>query len=228
MPSEEYVRERWSLDELFPALDSKEIEDAIKALEAQVASFEELRDRLSADMGPKAFVEALDQYDQMVRSISRIGAYGQMKFTEDTQDQAAQAFQARAHQLGAEMDNRTMFFKLWWKALEDDEAEVLMGAAGDFRYWLEALRLEKPHTLSEPEEKVINIKDVNGPAALITLYDSITNRYTFPLEVNGEVKELTRGELMVYVKSPDADVRAAAYQSLFKVYEKDVPILGQI
>jgi len=228
MPSEEYVQERWSLDELFPELESTEMEDAIKALETQVASFEELRGRLAADMDPEAFVEGLNKYDQMVRSISRIGAYGQMKFTEDTQDQAALAFQARANQLGAEIDNRTMFFKLWWKALEDDEAEPLLKAAGDYRYWLEALRLQKPHTLSEPEEKVINIKDVNGSAALNMLYESITNRYTFPLEVNGEVKELTRGELMVHVKSPEADVRAAAYQSLYKVYEKDVPILGQI
>lgn len=228
MSSEEYAQERWSLDELFPALDSTEIEDAIKALEAQVASFEELRDRLSAELDPETFAEALDKYDQMSRLISRLSAYAHFKFTEDTQDQAAQTFQARTHQLGAELDNRTMFFKLWWKALEDDGAEALMGAAGDYRYWLEALRLEKPYTLSEPEEKVINIKDVNGSAALRTLYDSITNRYTFPLEVNGEVKDLTRGELMVYVKSPEAAVRAAAYQSLFKVYEKDVPILGQI
>ena len=228
MTNEEYVQERWGLDELFPALDSKEIEEAIKELEEQVDAFEELRDRLAVDMGTEAFVEALDQYDQMTRGISRIGGYAYMKFSEDTQDQVAQAFQARAQLLGAELDNRSMFFKLWWKGLEDDEAEPLMEASGDYRYWLEALRLEKPYTLSEPEEKVINIKDVNGPAALITLYDSITNRYTFPLEVDGEIKDLTRGELMVYVKSPDANMRAAAYQTLFKVYEEDVPILGQI
>ena len=228
MSSGEYVQERWSLDELFPALDSKEIEDAIKALEAQVASFEKLRDRLSSDIDSKVFQEALDNYDQMARLISRIGAYAEMKFTEDTQDQAAQAFQARTYQLGAEMDNRTMFFKLWWKSLEDDEAEPLMDTAGDYRYWLEALRLQKPHTLSEPEEKIINIKDVNGSAALNTLYDSITNRYTFPLEVDGETKELTYGEAMVYAKDPDPNLRAAAYQSILGVYEKDVPILGQI
>jgi oligoendopeptidase F len=164
----------------------------------------------------------------MSRLISRLGSYAYLKFTEDTQDQAAQTFQARTHQLGAEIDNRTMFFKLWWKGLDDSEAETLMDAAGDNRYWLEAVRLERPYTLSEPEEKIINIKDVNGPAALVMLYDSITNRYTFPFEVNGEVKELTRGELMVHVKSPEPDVRAAAYQSLYKVYEPDVPILGQI
>ena len=228
MANEEYKQERWNLDDLFPALDSTEIEEAIKELETQVASFEEFRDRLSADMGSEMFIEALDKYDGMSRLISRLGSYAYLKFTEDTQDQAAQSYQARTHQLGAEMDNRTMFFKLWWKGLDDGEAETFLDAAGDYRYWLEAVRLERPYTLSEPEEKVINIKDVNGPAALVTLYDSITNRYTFPMQVNGEAQELTRGELMVYVKSPEPEVRAAAYQSLFKVYEPDVPILGQI
>ncbi len=228
MPDEEYKQERWNLDDLFPALESTKVEEAIKALDAQVTSFEKFRDRLSADLGQETFLRILDSYDQMSRLISRLGSYAYLKFTEDTQDQAAQVFQARTHQLGAEMDNRTMFFKLWWKGLEDDEAEALMATSGDYRYWLEAVRLERPYTLSEPEEKVVNIKDVNGSAALNDLYESITNRYTFPLEINGEVKELTRGELMVYVKSPQPDVRAAAYQSLFKVYENDVPILGQI
>ena len=50
------------------------------------------------------------------------------------------------------------------------------------------MRHFKPHTLSEPEEKIINIKNVTGANALDTLYDSITNRYTFKLEVDGETE----------------------------------------
>ena len=37
---------------------------------------------------------------------------------------------------------------------------------------------------------------------LRNLYDSITNRYVFKIEVDGEVKEMTRGELMVYARAP--------------------------
>ena len=60
------------------------------------------------------------------------------------------------------------------------------------------------------------------------LYDSITNRYTFKLEVDGEEKEVTRGELMVYARHHDADLRAKAYQELYRVYGLDGPILGQM
>jgi oligoendopeptidase F len=75
---------------------------------------------------------------------------------------------------------------------------------------------------------VVNIKNTTGANALHNLYDSITNRYVFRLKVDGEVKELTRGELMVYVRGDDPALRAAAYQELYRVYGQDGPILGQV
>jgi oligoendopeptidase F len=125
-------------------------------------------------------------------------------------------------------ENRTLFFSLWWKALEDAAAERLMAAAGDLSYWLQEMRHFKPHTLSEPEEKIINIKDTTGSQALTNLYDTITNRYVFKLTVDGEEKELTRGEIMVYARHFDPALRQAAYQELYRVYRQDAPILGQI
>ncbi len=218
----------WSLADLFPALDSPALQQARQDLEAQVESFEALRPKLSADMPQESLAQVIQHYEQILRLLYRLTSFGSLSFAADTQDQSAQTYLAQARQLAAEVDNRTMFFKLWWKNLDDEAADRLMAAAGDDRYFLEALRLEKPYTLSEPEERVINLKNVNGVQALITLYDSITNRYTFRLEVEGEVRELTRGELSVYVRHPDPHLRAAAYQELLRVYESDAPVLSQI
>jgi len=103
-----------------------------------------------------------------------------------------------------------------------------MDASGDYRYYLEEMRHFKPHTLSEPEEKIVNIKDVTGSSALVNLYDSITNRYVFKLKVDGKTKELTRGELMNFAYGPDPKLRAAAYREQFRVFGEDGPILGQM
>ena len=103
-----------------------------------------------------------------------------------------------------------------------------MKYTGDYTYWLEEIRHYKDHTLEEAEEQIINIKNVTGNQALNTLYDTITNRYVFNLEINGEVKELTRGELSVYVKNEDPELRKRAYEELYRVYGDDGPILGQI
>jgi len=227
METPAFEQEMWSLDELFSALDSPRVEEAIEALEAEVAQFEGYRPSLSEDISPDTFRQLLTDYDALIRSLSRLAGYASLKFSEDTQDQRTQAFLAANRQRSAEIENRTLFFKLWWKGLASKAAERLLEEAGDFRYWLEAMRLQSPYTLSEPEEKIVNLKDVNGVSALVTIYTAITNRFVFELEVDGETKELSRDGVMMYARSPKAEVRKAAYQSLFKVYGDETPILGQ-
>ncbi len=219
---------RWSLSDLYPSADSKEIEEAFTNLDEQVAAFEKKRGSLKSTMSRQQFLQTIADLEEITKLLQRIGGFAELWFTEDTQNQSAQTLVARIEQLSAEVSNRILFFTLWWKALDDSAAEALMKDSGDYCYWLEEMRHFKPFTLSEPEEKIINIKDVTGTRALIMLYDALTNRYAFKLTVDGEQKDLTRGELMTYVRSGDADLRAEAYRELYRVYGDDGPVLGQM
>jgi len=219
---------RWSLADLFPSGDSPEMQAAFAEMEKQVAAFETCRPELTADISMDKFQQIVSNLEDIVKLMQRIGGYADLWFTEDTQNQSAMSLLARMEQLGAEISNRVLFFTLWWKELDDKNAERLMKDSGDLHYWLEEMRHFKPHTLSEAEEKIINIKDVTGSNALITLYDAFTNRYSFKIKVEEEEKEMTRGELMSYVRMADPDLRAAAYQELYRVYGHDGPILGQM
>ena len=124
---------------------------------------------------------AIHDMETSNRLANRLYAYATLSFSADTQDQNALTLLARVEQFLTELGNRSLFFSLWWKALDDENAARLMSASGDYRYWLEEMRHFKPYTLSEPEEKVINLKNVTGVSALSTLYDSITNRYIFKI-----------------------------------------------
>jgi len=228
MTAKSFTQTRWSLADLFPSSNGPEIKAAFEKLSALVEAYEHARGQLSKDMSVDDFIRIVKQTEEIARWEYRLYGFAELWFSEDTQNQAAQTLVGRLDQLMAEYTNRTLFFSLWWKALDDDSAKRLMAAAGDYRYWLEEMRHFKPHTLSEPEEKIINIKDVSGLNAMNMLYDSITNRYTYKLEVDGEVKELTRGELMVYARHHDPELRARAYQELYRIYGQDAPILGQM
>lgn len=223
-----YEIKKWNLDVLFPGFDSPELNAAFDNVEEQVASFEGARGKLNPDIDPDTFLEVVRASESMTRIVNRMYAFAGLKFAEDTQNQNAQSLMGRVQQFVAEMQNRTLFFSLWWKDLDEANANRLMGASGDYRYYLEEMRHFKPHTLSEPEEKVVNLKDVTGSNALVNLYDAITNRYTFKLKVNGRVQELTRAGLQPYIQGSDPDLRAAAYQELYRVYGEDGPILGQM
>ncbi len=223
-----YTIKKWDLSELFPGFGSPELESAFDNVEEQVASFEGVRGKLNPDIDAKTFLDVVRASEEATRIVNRIYVFAGLSFAADTQDQNAQSLMGRVQQFGAEMQNRTLFFNLWWKDLDDANAQRLMDASGDYRYYLEEIRHLKPHTLSEAEEKVINLKDVTGSSALINLYDAITNRYVFKLKVNGEVQELTRAQLQQYYQGSDPDLRAKAYQELYRVYGEDGPALGQM
>lgn len=224
-----YEQTRWSLADLFPTGSPEELDAAFKQLSEQVQVFEaNTRSLLNDDLTSEAFLAIVRQIETITRQGYHLYGFASLLFAGDTQDQHAQTLMGRVQQFMAEMENQTLFFSLWWKSLSDENAERLMAQAGDYRYWLEEMRHFKKYTLSEPEEKVINIKNVTGSSALGRLYDSLTNRYTFKLIVDDEEKEVTRGELMVSVRQADPELRAQAYHELYRVYGNDGPILGQI
>jgi oligoendopeptidase F len=223
-----YTQKAWSLTDLFPAADSPELKTAFKELETRAAALEAKRPLLTDTISVEELLGLIGELETLYRLGHHAATFAELTFSGDTQNQAALGLMAQTEQLLSEIQNRTLFFSLWWKDLADEIAAPLMAGAGDYHYWLEEMRHFKPHTLSEPEEKIINTKNVTGVSALNTLYDSFTNRYVFKVEVEGEVKELTRGELMSLVRSDNPDLRARAYQELYKVYGDDAAILGQM
>jgi oligoendopeptidase F len=124
--------------------------------------------------------------------------------------------------------NRCLFFELWFKDVPDEDARRLIGGSGDLRYFLHTIRRFKPFTLSEAEEKVINLKDINGIDAMMNLYEMVTNAFEFKLEVDGETKTLTRDELSGYFQNPSAEVRERAYRVLLRVYLENSDVLAQM
>ncbi len=223
-----YTQKRWSLGDIYPSDKGPEIKADFKKIEELTTEFEKFRALLKEDITEEDFLKIIQALEQIHRIGSKLGSYAGLWFSADTQDQGALSLMAKTEQLSADLGNRTLFFGLWWKELPEAAAARLMKNSGDYRYWLEEMRHFKPHTLTEAEEKIINTKNVTGINALTTLYDSITTRYVFKVEVDGVVKELTRGELMALVRGSDPDLRARAYQELYRVYGDDGLILGQM
>ena len=86
-----------------------------------------------------------------------------------------------------------------------------------------------PRPLFVPTPAHLQIPGVlNGIDALVQLYDMITSKFEFTLEIDGEKKTMTRDELGSYVRHPSPEVRAAVYQELYRVYGDQRLVLAQI
>lgn len=223
-----YEPQRWTLEGLLPEIGSDAYEDYVADINRRLDAFEAVREDLAGDMDESDFVHILERYEDLHAEMARLVAYSYLWFSEDTSDQEALTFRAQIREFVADADNRTLFFSLWWKSLDAEAAERLMAVSGDLRYFLESLRRFKPYTLSELVEQTINVKDTNGIGAVLTIYDMITTGFTYHLTVEGEEKELTRGELLSYVFSPRPELREAAYQELYRIFGQNADVLAQI
>ena len=237
--SNAFVLSGWDLTELLPDAEEETLSGRLAALEDEVSAFEARRDELisfsgtglngsrpTLDLVP--FMQAIEHISEQMYVL---GAYGSLWFSADTQSEEALRFEGYMQQELTQLQNRVIFFDLWWKALSDEQAEALLPNPDlypDYAYSLRSDRRFKPFTLAEEAEQIINTKDANGMSSLITIYSMLTNRLEFTLDVDGEKKIMTREELMTYAYSSDADMREAAYRELLRVYEPENSILAHI
>ena len=218
---------RWSLEDL-PFNSPQALDTAQSQLENLVLDFEKYREKLSADLPAAEFLELLQIQENIYDLGARLGAFAYLSYAGDTQNPATLSLQGKIDQLLTGVFNRLMFFSLWFKGLSDQDAGKFMAISGDLKYYLESLRRYKPYTLSEPEEKIINIKDLNGSQALVQVYEIITNAFSFHLTIDGQEKVLTRDGLSKYFHNPSPEVRLAAYSELYRVYGENKTVLAQI
>lgn len=218
---------QWNLKDLLRHPD-KDLEVRSRTLNDHVKSLERLRTRLSSTLTPRPFLEGLQLQEMIAAESSRLSAYAQLGFAQNTQSQRARAFETQVRKHLLPISNRALFFDLWWQRVGDRTARRLLRHAGKYRYHLESLRRVKRHALSEAEEQIINVKNTTGREALDSLYDVIANGLTFQLDSRNGSRPLSREQLAVHFRDPSALVRRQAYDALFQVYSKHSNSLGDI
>ena len=211
---------KWSLADLLDDSKADEVNQALADFELKVKVVEAWRPKLSADIPVEEFKKFLADAEAMDAAETKLSSYAGLRFEEDTQNQQAVALKSKLEDIFTDARNRTLFFSLWWKSLDDTNAGRLDQAAGSEDYWLRHSRLFKPYMLSEPVEQVINLKDSTGSSALDTLYSLLTDKLEFTFEVDGETKKLTRGEIESYWRSPNLEIRRTAYKEFYRVYKE--------
>lgn len=221
------LSDRWDLTRLLDR-PVENFNTLIKELDHLVSRLENWRPRLTPDISATAFLDLLRTTEEIATKSARLGAYAYLRFTEDTRNLQARSFKSNVEERLTSFQNRTLFFELWWQSLDTANAERLRSSSGDLAYHLDTVRRFKSHTLSESEEKIVNLKNITGRHAINTLYDVLTNGMTFTLKVEGKRRTLTREQLSSYVRNPSPSLREESYKELLRVFEANHNVLGEM
>ena len=131
--------DRWDLTHLVEN-PVQRLDRHLSDLDAQVAKIEAARTRLAPGIPSDDFQAILSISESVAQSSSRLGAFAYLWFSENTKDAKARSFRTRVEERLTALNNRLLFFELWWQGVDDQNAARLMADAGDLRYHLETIR----------------------------------------------------------------------------------------
>jgi oligoendopeptidase F len=212
---------RWDLTDLFAAHNDARIDETLNDCRARAEAFaSQYRVAMERPQTLRAeiLLQALEQLATIYEALGRVGSYAGLLYAADTAKPEHQDLEQRVEQRGTEIRNLLLFFELAWLKVEDGVARNLINdtVLQTYRHYLTSLRRYRPHTLSEPEEKLINERDNTGRNAFGRLFSEMTSSLSFKLERAGQAEELNLSQILSLLHEPDRDLRRRAMDTLYQ------------
>jgi len=213
---------RWDLNELFSNIDDPRIDAVLSNSKVQAEAFVELYKGKLGDLTAAELAEAYNTLESISGPLYRLGQYIHLLYAVDTADDKIKATLAKIEQSSSTTSNLLVFFGLELGNLTEEQFAIFDGAKalGDFGYKIAKLRKNARYNLSEKEEQIINLKDLNGSNAHQKLYNELATSFSFEFELDGEVQTMSGDQLRALRQHPDADVRQRAMKLFFSRYEE--------
>jgi oligoendopeptidase F len=226
---------KWDLTDLVDQRSTKKFEQSIASIKKNVKKFEHNRQILKPDLNISIFEGLVHKTENILDDLSTVNSFAHLKYAADTSSNEAAALVLQTEKLSSQISNQILFFDLWFKKeLDKNNSHRLIDSISTvYREYLRHKRLVAQYTLNESEEKIINTLEVTGASALAKIYDRMTNNFEFALvKKRGNkkvIKTFTNKEkLLSLIRSSKAKERECAYKALFKTYEKNSGVLGEI
>jgi oligoendopeptidase F len=212
----------WDLSDLFASHDDPRIMQTLEECEEEAKSFAETyRTTINVSGGPDAahLRTALERMEELQDALSRPNVYAMLLFSADTSKHEHRDLQQRVEQRSVTIGNMLLFFELEWLELPDEVAQPLIDhpTLAPYRHYLQSSRRYKPHALSEPEEKILNERDVTGVHAWRQLFTELTSSLVFPMEQDGEIQDMSLDTVLSRLRDHDRSKREQAHTTLYDV-----------
>ncbi len=216
----------WNLNQLYPT--SRHVLGELKPYEKKINEFASYRKALETRPTKELVGKLMELNERMAEKGHRIGTYSHLFFAQNTMNEEAKAIETNVNQFFTRMGNKTLFFGLWWKNLEDKTARKFLPKNKEHARALIEMRKYKKHLLSEKEEQLINLKDSTGENALIKIYDLLTNEFTFPWKKGKKTEMITEEELRSNVRDANPAIRIKAYDMIWNKFKEHNGKIGEI
>lgn len=223
----EHTDVAWDLETLVHGEGPDGVLRLLDEAQAQADQFASAYQGKVAGINGAGLAAAIGELVELTDLVGRAGSYASLKFAEDTAKPEHGALLAAVEERGTAIQTKLLFFELEWTALDDARAEELLTSPGveKARHHLRTVRKEKPHMLSEPEERILAEKSSSSRGAWDRLFDELTSVIEVELpggggdESGNATQSVPLDVALSQLTSPDRETRRTVAEAVTKALE---------
>lgn len=213
---------KWRIEDMYQSAAEWE-RDFISAERAAKRYSARFSGRLAED--GRTLLAAFKSADRLWQLTERVYVYARMKRDEDNANAHSQALADRAQALIAKISAAASFFTPEFLAIPRGRLAKLVkderGLAA-YDYAIRVMLREKEHVLSKKEENLLarlgEVLDVSGD--IFTMLNNADMKFGTIKDEKGRAREVTHGNYITFLQSPERSVRKAAYTAVYDAYKK--------
>ena len=173
----------------------------------------------------KNLLEATELYMSLMRRLEKIYVYASMKNDQDTTVSLYQEYQAKVTALYAKFSEVFAFYEPEFMTLSQERfAQFVIDQPKlqTYGHFFEQLFDRKAHVLSSAEEALLaGASEIFGAGAeTFEILDNADIVFPTIRDAQGQDVQLSHGNYISFMESSNREVRKAAYQALYSIYEQ--------
>jgi oligoendopeptidase F len=213
------AQDKWDLTSLFKTDD--DWEKALSQIEPLAKEIATYKGKLNSSK--ETLLEALTKLSNLYQITEIVENYASLQHNADEGDQNALNKQGRAQMTAVNAFSELSFFDSEVTAIENNKIEQWIEEPefADYKIYIQKLLHLKPYILSEKEERLLALQSESSETAYKTFSILENLELDFgTIEVDGKQLPLTQTTWSQFLKNPDRNVRKAAYERFYGVFEK--------
>jgi oligoendopeptidase F len=219
---------QWDLTSLFDA--DEKWEALFAETEADLEGYQRFRGRIGESAAD--LKEAIEFDLAVSRKIERLYTYAHLKSDEDKSKDRYLAMHQRIVGLNTRAAERSSFMTPEIHRIPDPVMEGLLAdeELAPYRFFLEKILRTKPHTHEEKIEQILAMSQEMAQTASTAFgqLDNVDMRFGTVSDAEGNEIELSHGNFITFLNSPDRQVREKAFSRYYKTYEDHKHTLAAI
>ncbi len=218
----------WNLKLFFKGDDDPQIAKQRKIVEKESYRFiKKWKDRNDYLTDPKMLKQALDEYEKWQRHYGTCGneeAYFSLRIEQDQENSFLKAKLNKMQDFSNKIENDIQFFILNIAKIHPDIQKRFLHCKElkDYKHFLERIFAESKYLLTEPEEKILNLKSATSYSNWVRMTSEFLSREERAIVSESGKKETKNfSEILSFLNNKKKKVRDSAALAFNDILEKN-------